>query len=416
MTTVTPALTDTSSPRPRIARPRVTGIDLARGIAMIGMLAAHVGPAAGDGTPIGALMTAAHGRSSILFATLAGISLALMSGGSRPPLVGEGRGKQVRRIATRAVLILALGTLLVAIGTPVFVILAYYGVFFLFSLPFLWLRARTLFILAGVLAVVAPITSMLLQSWQPVQTAVEQIDRFDPIALLSGEGLTQLILTGFYPAWTWMPFLFVGIGLGRLGVERLRLVPLASIGASLMLLAYGGSAVLTSLFPYAGFGGKGAGSGSFPGSFSGSLPGKDGMDAIGSLPSTGGRVVDYTPRELDWTSLLGAEEHTGTPFEIIGGIGTALLVLAASLWLARRFPRLTWPLVAIGTMSLTVYTGHVVAINLLGLSALPGEPVWVLLAFAAVAALFATAWLRFFRRGPLEHLMHTAVVRAPWAR
>lgn len=399
---------------PRITRPRVTGIDLARGIAMLGMLAAHVGPAAGDGTPVGALMTAAHGRSSILFATLAGVSLALMSGGSRPPLAGEGRGKQVRRIATRAVLILALGTLLVALGTPVMVILAYYGVFFLFALPFLWLRARTLFVLAGLLAVVAPITSMLLQSWQPVQSGLEQIDRFEPLALLSGEGLTQLILTGTYPAWTWMPFLFVGIGLGRLGVDRLRLIPLASIGAALMLLAYGGSAVLTTLFPSAGFGGKGFGS--FPGSLSGSFPDKNGMDAIGSLPLGQGRLVSYAAQEFDPTFLLGAEEHTSTPFEIIGGIGTALLVLAASLWLARRFPRLTWPIVAVGTMSLTVYTGHVIAINLVGLSAFPGEPIWVLLAFATVAALFATVWLRFFRRGPLEHLMHVAVTRAPWTR
>lgn len=63
---------------------RNRGVDLARGIAMFGMFAAHVGPPADDGSIVGAIMQAAHGRSSILFALLAGVSLALMTGGSAP--------------------------------------------------------------------------------------------------------------------------------------------------------------------------------------------------------------------------------------------------------------------------------------------------------------------------------------------
>lgn len=383
MSTVTPtvALAATGSPVAAATRARVTGIDLARGLAMCGMLAAHVGPADGDGTVVGALMTAAHGRSSILFATLAGVSLAFMSGGATATTGTDGR-KATRRIATRAVLILALGTLLVALGTPVSVILGYYGIFFLFTLPFLRLRARTLFVLAGALAIIAPTTSMLVQGWPPAQAAIEQIDRFDPISALSGEGIAQLILTGAYPAWTWMPFLFVGLGLGRLGVAQLRCIPLALTGLALMLAGYAGSALALRL-----------------------LPGTA-TDTYASKGDGG----------FGWSFLLGAEEHSGTPFEIVGGIGTALVVIAVSLWLAERLPKVTWPVAAIGTMSLTVYTGHVLAINLLGLSANPGEPVWVLAAFIAAAAAFAVIWLRFFRRGPFETIMHTAVTRAPWAR
>ncbi|CAH0167680.1 DUF418 domain-containing protein [Microbacterium sp. Bi128] len=396
MTSPSPAALTRSRPEgpPAPKRFRIRGIDLARGVAMLGMLAAHVGPSADDGTVVGSVMALAQGRSSILFATLAGVSLALMSGGRD---IGASSRVAAQKIAVRAVLILALGTALVALGTPVKVILASYGVFFLLSLPFLRLAPRTLFILAGATAVAGPIASMLLRSSAVVTGALAQIDRVDPIALLSGEGVTRLLLTGVYPAITWMPFLFVGLGLGRIGVERLRKVRLLLWGVGLMIVGYGGAFAARVLVPGAvptwdaskkDFGSmidKGEGAG---------------MKPFGEGKPTG---------EVEWASLLSADQHTGAPFEIIGGIGAALVVIAASIWLCARLPRLTWPIAAVGTMSLTVYTGHVLAINAFGLSAMPGEPPWVLIAFAAVAAIFAVLWLRWFRRGPIESGMHAAV-------
>lgn len=396
MTSPSPAALTRSTPEgpPAPKRFRIRGIDLARGVAMLGMLAAHVGPSADDGTVVGSVMALAQGRSSILFATLAGVSLALMSGGRD---IGASSRVAAQKIAVRAVLILALGTALVALGTPVKVILAYYGVFFLLSLPFLRLAPRTLFILAGATAVAGPIASMLLRSSAVVTGALAQIDRVDPIALLSGEGVTRLLLTGVYPAITWMPFLFVGLGLGRIGVQRLRKVRLLVWGVGLMIVGYGGAFAARLLVP-----------GAVPTweaskkDFGSMLDKSEGaeMKPFGEGKPTG---------EVEWASLLSADQHTGAPFEIIGGIGAALVVLAASIWLSARLPRLTWPIAAVGTMSLTVYTGHVLAINAFGLSAMPGEPLWVLLAFAAGAAIFAVLWLRWFRRGPIESVMHAAV-------
>lgn len=396
MTSPSPAALTRSTPEgpPAPKRFRIRGIDLARGVAMLGMLAAHVGPSADDGTVVGSVMALAQGRSSILFATLAGVSLALMSGGRD---IGASSRVAAQKIAVRAVLILALGTALVALGTPVKVILAYYGVFFLLSLPFLRLAPRTLFILAGATAVAGPIASMLLRSSAVVTGALAQVDRVDPIALLSGEGVTRLLLTGVYPAITWMPFLFVGLGLGRIGVERLRKVRLLVWGVGLMIVGYGGAFAAHLLVPGA------VPTWEAPKKDFGSMLDKSegaGMKPFGEGKPTG---------EVEWASLLSADQHTGAPFEIIGGIGAALVVIAASIWLSARLPRLTWPIAAVGTMSLTVYTGHVLAINAFGLSAMPGEPLWVLLAFAAVAAIFAVLWLRWFRRGPIESVMHAAV-------
>src|SRR5688500_16087431 len=62
------------------AAARLGGVDLARGLAVFGMFAAHVGPDPRDGGLIGPLMQLTHGRSSVLFAALAGLSLALITG------------------------------------------------------------------------------------------------------------------------------------------------------------------------------------------------------------------------------------------------------------------------------------------------------------------------------------------------
>src|SRR5690606_5867947 len=66
--------------------PRIMGLDVARALALLGMIGAYVGTTGelvlGDPTTWGALV---HGRSSILFAVLAGISISLMTGRETVP-------------------------------------------------------------------------------------------------------------------------------------------------------------------------------------------------------------------------------------------------------------------------------------------------------------------------------------------
>ena len=63
---------------------RLVGVDVARCLALLGMVATHV---LAERDPDGSLTTAqwlAGGRASALFAVLAGVSLALMTGRSTP--------------------------------------------------------------------------------------------------------------------------------------------------------------------------------------------------------------------------------------------------------------------------------------------------------------------------------------------
>ena len=66
--------------RDAVVPPRLFGLDAARGLALLGMFAAHTLATTGE--------TVVDGRSAILFATVAGASLGLITGGATPPARG----------------------------------------------------------------------------------------------------------------------------------------------------------------------------------------------------------------------------------------------------------------------------------------------------------------------------------------
>lgn len=203
--------------QPRTAAGRLVGVDATRGLAVLGMAAAHVGDAGGWGEPTGWLQLA-DGRSAATFATLAGVSAGLLSGG---PVPRDLPGARIR-VATRALLIGTLGVLLTALGTPVVVILPTYAVMFLALVPLLGARPWTLVWSAvGVLAV----GSVLLAT----------VDR--------RVGWPASILVGhYYPAVVWFAYLLAGLAVVRAGL-LVRPLPLAAIGLGLGALGYGTGAV-----------------------------------------------------------------------------------------------------------------------------------------------------------------------------
>jgi uncharacterized membrane protein len=113
---------------------RLVAVDLARALAVFGMYVVHIGPrlSATDGVDSW-FRYLADGRSSALFATLAGFSLILIAGHLEPKtgLAGQ-QGKA--QIAIRAVMLVALGTALCLVYGDL-VIIPFYGVYFLLALP-----------------------------------------------------------------------------------------------------------------------------------------------------------------------------------------------------------------------------------------------------------------------------------------
>jgi uncharacterized membrane protein YeiB len=378
---------------------RLVGVDLARALAVFGMYVVHIGPplSATDGVASW-VRYLADGHSSVLFATLAGFSLMLLAG-RREPKTGLA-GRQARaRIAIRAVVLLALGTAM-AMEYGGVIILGFYGVYFLLALPLVRLRARTLAITAAALALAlaTPQLAFALNSLltEPIQ---QSVNAYDPLHRLSDVGVLDLLLTGFYPTITWMPFVIAGMALARLDLSATAVQRrVAALGAALTVAAYGMSLLLA------------------------------GKDALRSTaedgPSSGGSgamPLDSGSFEPQASMLLTAGPHSGTTFDIIGSVGVAILVIVGATVAMDRLPRLrrlAKPVIAVGTMSLTAYVGHFVAQSMLSMpTGKSSQQSWVpLLMFVLGAIVFAAVWSRFFRRGPLEYLLHAATKPAKHIR
>ena len=102
---------------------RLTGIDAARGVALLGMMATHIfslyNEQTGEPSWTGLVFS---GRSSALFAVVAGIGLALLTGGSQPRS-GRALSSDRRGIAVRALIIALIGLALGGLDTTIAVIL-----------------------------------------------------------------------------------------------------------------------------------------------------------------------------------------------------------------------------------------------------------------------------------------------------
>jgi uncharacterized membrane protein YeiB len=368
-------------------------VDVARALAVFGMFTVHLGVAAigvAEGATADALHELARGRSSALFAFLAGISLALMTGRTAP-LSGTALRRARLRILVRALVLALLGGVLDLLDAPIAIILTYYGGFFLLALPLLRLRAPALAAAAAAVGVLGPLASFAVRAAMGGDT---------PLRPASINGLTDFFLTGYYPAATFMAFVLAGMAAGRLDLRSARVRgALAAAGAALAVAGYGGSRLLMGAFGVLDrlLAAQAAGAGGMaPADADPAL-----LDPLREwMAAQVGDLHGQVPVDSPWW-LLVAAPHSGTPFEVAGATGTALLVLAGCLVLADAAGWLLYPLAAAGSMSLTVYTGHIVVIAALGMSFQDVAP-FRLEAFVLGSLVFASLWRAVFRRGPLE--------------
>jgi uncharacterized membrane protein YeiB len=356
---------------------RVDAVDLARGLALIGMMLVHIGPYWIDrNPPIGHMV--AGGRAAPLFAMLAGVALSIVH--ERDP---QGAGS-TRATWIRAVLLIGLGLWLGSLhDMPVLVILVFYGLLIVVALPFRRLSTRVLLILAAVWAVAAPV--LLLWATIVHSTVVsgqaELSDLKHP-----GDLVMELVAWGTYPAGVWFAYVLVGLAIGRLDLRRTAIAwRLVVIGA---VLTAGTLAVGWLLID-------------------------DGVAR--DIEGLGWRLLFAepfgTPR---WNDLLLVGEHTSVPLNVLSVIGSAVLVVG----LCALVVRLPWarlaltPLRAAGAMTLTLYTIHVLWAWRMRVDAIndpaAGFPEgsyhdWLLQVVVLCAA--STLWLQVIGKGPLEWLV-----------
>jgi len=343
---------------------RLQGVDVARALALLGMMATHVGGIADtvEWSDPGTWAAVAHGRSSSLFAVLAGVSIGLTSGRRTPPgppTIGRIRA----RLAVRAVVVVAVGVLLMALQTPVYVILPTYGALFLLTIPVLRSRARWLLVLAGVCAVLSPVVA--------VATA----------PLYADAGMWEVQLGLVYPVVTFLAYVLVGLAVARSGLEeRGAQVALLASGTVVAAVAYLVGNALAPVPADAAF--------AFPG-----------VPYTGSGSTRSGALAQV---------FLSPRDHSSSIVDVVATSGIAVAVIALCTLVSdgrgRAVERVAFPLAAVGSMPLTVYAGHLVVLAMLPEYPDSGVAWW---SFAVGSVLFAMLWRTFLGRGPLERLTAT---------
>lgn len=376
---------------PAVDPRRIVGVDVARALALLGMMATHILPGR-IGLDVPWPQQLAGGRASALFAVLAGVSMALVSGRQRP-VRGRERYAVSARLAVRALLIGALGLLLGVVPSGIAVILTYYAVLFLLGLPFLGLRAGALAVLAAAWALCMPFVAQALRPLLPPHQpgSPRPSSLLHPVQLAS-----ELLVTGYYPALVWLAYLFAGMAIGRLALSR-RIVAAGLLGAG-VALAVGATVASRALLSV-----EGARAALIATSPDG--PGADprGLDALLTHGLHG-----TTPTE-SWWWLAAAAPHSGTPLDLAQTTGSAMAVVGFCLLLARTQPRLWAVVFGAGAMTLSLYTLHVLVMAqgywpYLESPSHYGDQVMLVL---VVGAFFALVPLR----GPLEWLVARESVR-----
>lgn len=374
---------------------RIAGVDLARGLAVIGVFAAHLAVIRPlEWSDPGTWSGLVEGRSAVLFAMLAGVSLGIVAAASRRRRMGAA-GAPDRpmplwglrtQLLLRAILLWLLGIWLDDLDIPVYVILPAYGALFVLAIPFASLAARHLFAIAAVLAVGAP----LVVSW--IDSAVARSD--DPASI---EESLRLIAWN-YPLPLWLAFMLCGMAAGGLLMRSWKYAwPLLGAGGVLALLGYG-------VVGPAGVAGLESGTGFV----------EPGLFATGSSEW--------------WFAALSDAPHSSGVGEALGSGGFALAVTCAAVLLCMTPLRwIALPLRAVGSMPLTAYVVHLgiwavwIAFESardpgmdpsLGFRAL--EPFWPMTVGMLAGC---TAWALLVGQGPLEWLLGK-LTKAPsrWRR
>lgn len=386
-----------TEPVPAVPSPgRVLGVDAARGVALLGMMAVHalyVADAAGRPTWVG---TVALGNAAALFAVLAGVGVAFLTGRARVR-PGAGIRRAAASLTARAVVIGVLGLAVGDVTDPEIatVILPSYAVLFLLAIPLVLLPTWVLVGGAVLGAAGIPFASHLVRARLPLPELGNPSLSWvvtDPLGLVR-----ELFLTGSFPALSWLPYLAVGLAVGRARLRSRRLAAgLAGGGVALAAAAAGTSALLL---------GPGGGLARITAASSGLDPA-----VVGEALTIG---PDGTTPTTTWWWLAVDSPHSSTPLDLARTIGVALAVLGVMLLLDRVggpvVAVVRAPLAAAGAMTLTFYTLHVLFV---GSPVDVYEPMAGYVVQVVAVLVLGTAWRATAGRGPLETVASAAGARA----
>ncbi|MFC6356028.1 heparan-alpha-glucosaminide N-acetyltransferase domain-containing protein [Luethyella okanaganae] len=404
-------LTSSSPSGRRQMTGRIVGIDLARFLALAGMMATHLWTILADDPSARTwLSEVLAGKAAALFALLAGVGIAITTRG----YLAAGRAASARwAVFGRGFALVLIGMTLGLVPGGIIVILVYYGVTFWCVIPMLRWSNTVLLVVAAAWAGLWPFLSSLIRNGLEQQSGLgsanwAKLD--DPAGFVRG-----LLVTGAYPVATWVVYTMVGIVVGRLVLAANRQQARHALGFRLVVVgsALAAAALGLSLLLLGPLGGIDNIASTLP-----SLPEYPNPQESARMFVYGAMVGTVPGGSIWW--LASPAPHSGTFFDLaitsgiaVATIGLCLLVGAMLRPLARR---ILSPVSSAGSAPLTVYVLHVVIVGAVtGRYYETGIPegvvpwdyssleLWLL--HIAGALVIGTLLVLLGRRGPLETLV-----------
>lgn len=354
-----------------MSKSRIVGIDVARALAIIGMIIVNFKVVLGEqGSPWLTAFTATFdGKAAATFVVLAGVGVALMANNALNTNNHKKLALIRRKIVKRAVFLLIVGTLYLPIWPAD--ILHFYGIYLLVLLLLLGSTEKVILCGAALLIVAFP---LLITVWD-----YEHGWDFDTLRYINiwspTDFLKNLFFNGFHPVVPWAAFILLGYWLGKQPLDnpqvnkkifRISLVTIFAVQATSVGLIN----VLSDSAPQSG---------------------------------------------TELTEIFGTEPMPPLPIYMINGAATAFALITACITVAKRFKnsRIIHALTKTGQLALTFYVSHVIigigfieALSAESLGSYPIEfSVFYALTFSLLCIIFAVFWTRFQTLGPIEWLM-----------
>jgi len=350
---------------------RLAGIDVARALAIIGMIIVNFKIVFGDKGGEFYKMFAGifEGKAAATFVVLAGVGIAFMSNKAvkSNDII---KLKDIRiRIAKRAIFLFVIGLLY----TPIWIadILHFYGIYMLITLLLISSSRKLIFNSGLLLILVYPIMMLLWNydtGWN-FETFV-----YTDFWTISGF-IRNLFYNGFHPVIPWTAFMLLGLWFGKQDLSDTRFIKksaLVSIGVYIIMLLV--SKVLITVL------------------------------AEGNQETL-----------MELKQVLGTSPMPPLPIYMISGSSIAVFVISLSILIAKKYENnfIIVALTKTGQLALTFYVAHVI----IGMGIVefidPEKPgkysiefsIIYALIFSILCVLFAVIWTEFKKTGPLEWVM-----------
>ncbi|MFT4644144.1 MAG: hypothetical protein ACI8ZX_000545 [Planctomycetota bacterium] len=350
---------------------RIIGIDVARALAVIGMIIVNFKVVFGDNglSWVKSFARFFDGKAAATFVVLAGVGLALMTN-SAIKNNDQVKLKVARsRILKRALFLFIVGISYIAIWPAD--ILHFYGIYMAITILLLTSKGKTLITTAITLIVAYPI---LMIFWNYETGWNFSTLDYQDFWTIKGF-MRNLFFNGFHPVIPWAAFMLLGYWFGKQDLHNDKFIKKVFWISSIIFISI---QVLSYL-------------------------------SISFL-SEGNQET-----ALELTEILGTNPMPPLPIYMFNGIAIAFAIISACIIVAKRFEnnKIIDALNKTGQLALTFYVAHVIigmgiieAINpaKMGNYSIEFSVVYALV-FSALCIVFAVIWRKHKTSGPLEWIM-----------